>query len=738
MTSWAVSPDNKRTKRVSELTATSCDLVLPAEGLPVEQCESQESKEGMGTPVKPISWPSVKRVKRGTEVSSRRRHSRVKILENDIVSQNYRHLPPIQLIERGPNLRDRKPPGEAGSVQAVLGIFMLFIALGIVSAPLFDSSIDAEDLIDNSGILVKKNATYAKAYYLGSGFFDAFVTKMKTDSTAVGWYPQTADTTFLSFPFITPTDFAAYGSGPCAILNTNPANPLECIMMTGHQGGVSAYGLCRNGTEFVSVHYISALTTPADVGGLISAGTWIENLRETIIIGLMEPPTCSTDGRKVTVLPNYKDWRVMSGAFTPSRDGDTNQWFDVMGLPDPVRDRMFYMIGKADTRQGLTLPSVKRQSFDKLIAQNTYGSTLADKLEISAAFTGSKYSYITIYRVAGAKITLPRLQFTFAVAAQSLLLLAYMFALSVRNGVMNSYHFMHQILRSPTFCIISIQLLYVLYYQIFSIAYVSNNPTLIDIYNKKITYAAGVSYILLHQLDVRAAVTLWPRMANNDSYYFTRIVWMLSSLAVFTWSLTIKDPAHYVVATSSKCALGASECNTTDKFFFEHWVCFGVFLAHPFAYGAIQILQWRHDRVEYSPQDYRHPDYLTSFEAYGCGGPLCDAYYYHTLVTKELPDSRGKSEPKYRTLQYLTCAKAVRDEGFVMLGGCHALIRAKDLHVIMITKFLPRSLATTINLSVVVAHIQDNRLTPMRRVSYLSLWTVARRWDGRISYPDIG
>ncbi|TMW61133.1 hypothetical protein Poli38472_013596 [Pythium oligandrum] len=429
-------------------------------------------------------------------------------------------------------------------------------------------------------------------------------------------------------------------------------------------------------------------------------------------------PTCSADGKKVTILPDYKDWRVTSGPFAPFKVGPTNQWFDVMGLPGPVRDRMFYMVGKADSRQGLTLPTVKRQSFDRLIAQNTYGSTIADMMEISSGFSGSKHSYFTLYRIAGAMMTLPRLQFTFAVAGQSLALLAFMFGLAMRNGALNSYHLIHQILRLATFCIISIQLLYVLYYQIFSIGYVSNNPTLIDIYNKKIIYVAGVSYILLHQLDVRAAVTLWPRMANNDSYYFTRILWMISSLGVMIWSLKVKNPAHYVVATSSTCALGASECNKTDDFFFQHW--------------------WRRDRSEYSPRDYRHPDYLTSFEAYGCGGPLSDSYYYNTLVTRELPPWKGKDEPNYRTLQYLTCAKAVRDEGFVMLGGCYTLIRAKDIHVIMITKLLPRSLADNINLSGVVAHIQDHRLTPMRRVSYMSLWCVARRWDGRISYPDIG
>ncbi|TMW61136.1 hypothetical protein Poli38472_013599 [Pythium oligandrum] len=696
----------------------------------------QADMSDIGTVVKSsTSLFSFKRKKQAIGAGDDRLRSRVQMLENDIVSQNYRNLQPIQLVETGPNFKDRKSPGEVGKIQSILGIMMLFVALGFASTPLFDSTVDAENLVDNSGILVKKNASYAKAYYMGTGFFNTFVKQMKNNVTSVNWYPQTTDTKFLNYPFLAQSAFTAYGSGPCAILNTDPTNPIDCIMMTGHQGGVSAYGLCRNGSEFVSVQYVSALTTPADIGGLISAGTWIENLRETIIIGLTTPPTCSADGKKITVLPNYKDWRIMSGPFAPSTVGPTNQWFDVMGLPTPVRARMFYMVGKLDSRQGVTLPSSKRQSFDKLIAQNTYGSTIADMMEISSGFSGSKHSYITLYRIAGAKMTLPRLQFTYAVAGQSLLLLAFMLILFLRNGPLNSYHLMHQILRLPTFCIISIQLLYVLYYQIFSIGYVANNATLSSIYDKKMLYVAGVSFILLQQTDVRSAVTLWPKMANNDSYYFTRIVWMLSSLCVFLWSLTVKHPEHYVVATSSTCALGASECNKTMWLFTQHWVGIGIFAGHPIAYGLIQIVQWWFNKSEYMPRDKRHPDYLTSFEAYGCGGPLSDYYYYHTLVTKPVADGKDYGD---RTLQYLTCAKAVRDEGFVMLGGCHALVRSKDLYVVMMMKVMPKTLASTINLSIVLAHIQDGRLTPMRRVSYVQLWHVSRRWDGTISYPDVG
>jgi hypothetical protein len=165
-------------------------------------------------------------------------------------------------------------------------------------------------------------------------------------------------------------------------------------------------------------------------------------------------------------------------------------------------------------------------------------------------------------------------------------------------------------------------------------------------------------------------------------------------------------------------------------------VCLAVFIAHPFAYGFIQVVQWYRNKHEYYPRDDRLPDLMTSFEAYGCGGPLGEYYYYNTLVTKEVETNDNGDSKK--AVQYLTCAKAVRDEGFVLLGGCDALVRAKDLYLIMFMKVLNEQLAGNINLSVVVAHIQNHRLTPMRRVSYRALWHVCQRWDGHISYPDIG
>jgi hypothetical protein len=666
-----------------------------------------------------------------TPQAESRTRSKIEYLETDVVSQNYRHLDPIQL--RNCNLRDGKPmlpPGEATRSQAVLGLLFLFIALGITSAPLFDSSIDAEKLQDDSGLVVKKLGKYAKAWLMGPGFFDDFMDKIESGETAVSWFPQPSDKTFLNHSFLN----ASALNGACSIFNESNANRPECIIMTGHQGGVSAYGLCRNGSEYVSVHYIQELVTPADIGGLVSTGTWIENARESILIGLESSPECIGD--TVVITPNLSDFRGISGAFKYVAKGPTNQWFDVMGLPSPVRERMFYLEAKSGTGQGLTIPSKKRQSFDDIIAQNTYGSTLADKLTIAAPNTSTPFVYVTMYRVAGAAITLPRLQFTFAVAAQALALLIFILIITVRNGALRTFHLVHQLLRLPTFCIISLQLLYVLYYQIFDIAYVGTNDVLTNIFSKKVVYVSGVGYILLHQLDVRAAVTLWPKMANNDSYYFGRIVWMLASLGVFLWSLFVKDGEHYVVATSSTCALGASECNETKMFFMQHYVCLAVFIAHPFAYGFIQVVQWYRNKHEYYPRDDRLPDLMTSFEAYGCGGPLGEYYYYNTLVTKEVETNDNGDSKK--AVQYLTCAKAVRDEGFVLLGGCDALVRAKDLYLIMFMKVLNEQLAGNINLSVVVAHIQNHRLTPMRRVSYRALWHVCQRWDGHISYPDIG
>ncbi|KAG7384468.1 hypothetical protein PHYPSEUDO_002583 [Phytophthora pseudosyringae] len=654
-----------------------------------------------------------------------RRLSQIKLLERDVVSSNIRELEPLRLISFSSTTVAHARPAEASRVRVSVGIFLLYLALAITSAPLFDGSIDAEKVTDDVGTAVKKNASFAPAYFLGTGFFDVYVEAMNSNDSAVSWYPQKENkpASFLNFTFL---DQSTHANGACSILETDGP---ECILMTGHQGGVSAYGLCRNGSEFVSIQYVQVLVTPADIGGLVASGTWVENGRESVFVGLKKPPACM-NGNKLQIFPDLGDIRGMSGAFVPAVKGPTTQWFDLMNLPASVRQRMFYLVAKEGTGQGLTIPSKKRQSFDKIIASNTFGSTLADKLEIVAPYAGSKYVNVILYRLAGAAITLPRLQFTFAVAAQALALLAFMIIINARNGALNTYHLVQQLLRLPTFCIIALQLVYVLYYQVFDIMYLSGNSNhvLRAIYDKKITYVAGVSFILLHQLDVRAAVTLWPKMANNDAYYFARMTWMIGSLVIFLWSLTRGDPAHYVVTSSSSCPQNASECNATQNVLLQHYVGLVIVVVHPIAYGLIQIVQYRQYRHEYEPADKRAPDQVTSFEGYGCGGPLGNYYYYNTLVTQTREDG---------TTQYFTCSKAVRDEGFVLLGGCEVLIRAKDLYIIMGMKLFTEKMASTINLSVVLAHIVNGHLSPMRRVSYITLYYVSRRWDGRISYPDI-
>ncbi|KAL3657159.1 hypothetical protein V7S43_017953 [Phytophthora oleae] len=654
-----------------------------------------------------------------------RRLSQIQLLEKDVVSINIRELEPLQLISTCSVTIEHARPAEASQTRVSLGIFLLYLALAITSAPLFDGSIDAEKVTDDIGTAVKKNASFAPAYFLGIGFFAAYSKAMSSNATAVSWYPQkeSKPTSFLNFTFL---NQATYTNGACSILD---ADGPECIVMTGHQGGVSAYGLCRNGSEFVSIQYVQVLVTPADIGGLVASGTWVENGRESVFVGLKKPPVC-VNGDKVQIFPNLGDIRGMSGAFIPATKGPTIQWFDLMNLPTSVRQRMFYLIAKEGTGQGVTIPSKKRQSFDKIIASNTFGSTLADKLEIATPYEGCKYVNVILYRIAGATITLPRLQFTFAVAAQALALLVFMLIINVRNGVLDTYHLVQQILRLPTFLIIALQLIYVLYYQVFDIMYLYGNcnSALHDIYGKKIVYAAGVCFILLQQLDVRAAVTLWPKMANNDAYYFSRMTWMVGSLVIFMWSMTQNDPARYVVTSSSTCPQNASECNATENALMQHYVGLSIFLVHPIAYGLIQILQYRQYRHEYEPADRRASDQLTSFEGYGCGGPLGNYYYYNTLVTKTREDG---------STLFLTCSKAVRDEGFVLLGGCDVLIRAKDLYLIMGMKLFTETMARTINLSVVLAHIVNGHLTPMRRVSNVTLYYVSRRWNGRISYPDI-
>ncbi|RLN56237.1 hypothetical protein BBJ29_002582 [Phytophthora kernoviae] len=655
-----------------------------------------------------------------------RSSSQVSLIEKDVVSLNYRERPPLKLTAYSSLTTKRARPAEATRLHAALGIFLLYVALAVTSAPLFDGSIDAERVTDDIGSVVKKNASYAPAYFLGPGFFDAYKYAMNSNATAVTWYPQKENkpTSFLNFTFL---DQSVYSNGACAILDDEGP---ECILMTGHQGGVSAYGLCRNGSEFVSVQYVQTLVTPADIGGPIASGTWVENGRESLLVGLKKPPTCES-GNKLQISPNINDIRIMSGSFVPAVTGPTTQWFELMNLPTSVRERMFYLVAKTGAGQGLTIPARKRQSFDKIIASNTFGVTLADKLEIVAPFKGSKCVNVILYRIAGSTTSLPRLQFTFAVAAQALILLAFMLIITVRNGALNTYHLVQQLLRLPTFCVIAIQLLYVLYYQIFDIMYLcgNTNSELTTIYNKKIVYVAGVTYILLHQLDVRAAVTLWPKMANNDAFYFSRMAWMIGALAILTWSLNKGDSAHYIVASSTTCGLGAVECNIVKNTLMQHYVGLALFLTHPIVYGIIQIVQYRQYRHEYEPPDKRTPDHVTSFEGYGCGGPLGDYYYYNTLVSKTREDG---------TTQFFTCSKAVRDEGFVLLGGCDVLIRAKDLYIIMGMKLFTERMASTINLSVVLAHIVDGHLTPMRRVSYKTLYFVALRWNGCISYPDIG
>eukprot|EP00644_Phytophthora_capsici_P004102 jgi/Phyca11/33954/gw1.107.3.1 len=414
---------------------------------------------------------------------------------------NIRELEPLKLISTCPVTIQHARPAEASRARVSLGIFLLYLALAITSAPLFDGSIDAEKVTDDIGTVVKKNASFAPAYFLGTGFFAAYSKAMRSNTTAISWYPQkeSKPTSFLNFTFL---DQSTFSNGACSILE---AGGPECIVMTGHQGGV-------------------ILVTPADIGGLVASGTWVENGRESVFVGLKKPPVC-VNGDKLQIFPNLGDIRGMSGAFIPATKGPTIQWFDLMNLPISVRQQMFYLIAKEGTGQGLTIPSKKRQSFDKIITSNTFGSTLADKLEIATPYKGSKYVNFILYRIAGAAITLPRLQFTFAVAAQALVILGFMLIINVRNGVLNTYHLVQQILRLPTFLIIALQLIYVLYYQVFDIMYLygNSNAALDDIYDKKIVYAAGICFILLQQLDVRAAVTLWPKMANNDAYYFSRM-----------------------------------------------------------------------------------------------------------------------------------------------------------------------------------------------------------------------
>ncbi|GMF11588.1 unnamed protein product [Phytophthora lilii] len=120
---------------------------------------------------------------------------------------------------------------------------------------------------------------------------------------------------FPEFPVPGPVQLS---NGACSILDCDGP---ECNLMTGHQGGVSAYGLCRNGSEFVSVQYVQVLVTPADIGGLVASGTWVENGRESVFVGLAKPPTCSSEN-KLQIYPDNADIRGMSGAFLNLRKQD--------------------------------------------------------------------------------------------------------------------------------------------------------------------------------------------------------------------------------------------------------------------------------------------------------------------------------------------------------------------------------------------------------------------------------
>lgn len=62
-----------------------------------------------------------------------------------------------------------------------------------------------------------------------------------------------------------------------------------------------------------------------------------------------------------------------------------------------------------------------------------------------------------------------------------------MIIINARNGVLNTYHLVQQLLRLPTFTIIALQLVYVLYYQVFDIMYLCGNANseLRSIYDKK-------------------------------------------------------------------------------------------------------------------------------------------------------------------------------------------------------------------------------------------------------------
>jgi hypothetical protein len=229
------------------------------------------------------------------------------LLEQDAVSLNYRKLEALQLVASDSLGVKRVRPAEATRLHAAVGVFLLYLALAITSSPLFDGSMDAEGVTDDIGSVVTKIAAYAPAYFLDKGFFEAYVEAMNSNVSADAWYPQIENkpTSFLNFAFL---DQSAYSNGACGILDSDGP---ECILMTGHEGSVSAYGLCRNGSEFVSVQYVQVLVTPADIGGLVASDTWVPNGRESVFVGLKGPPIC-VDGNKVQMFPDINDIRGMS------------------------------------------------------------------------------------------------------------------------------------------------------------------------------------------------------------------------------------------------------------------------------------------------------------------------------------------------------------------------------------------------------------------------------------------
>lgn len=649
------------------------------------------------------------------------RRSSLPQLETDVVSLNYHKLGHLRVFSSSMESAQLTRPADVTSFQAAVGVFLLYAALAITSCPLFVGVINSETVVDNVGSIVTENASYAPAYFMGGGFFEAYVNAMSSNETASSWYPQLENnpTSFLNFPFL---DQAAYPNGACSILDeTGP----ECILMTGDHRSVRAYGVCRNGSEFVSVQYVQVLVTPADVGALVASGNWAVNAYESVVVGLKQPPVC-VNGNKLQVLPDINNILGLSGAFAPTRVGRLNYlWFDVMNLPTAIHQRMFYLDGKTSNGLGITIPSRQRHRFSTVVLSDVFGASLVDKLEIVAPFEGSKSVYVLVYRTTASTVYLPRLQFTYAVAAQTLLVLVGLLAVTVFNKVLNTYHLLQQLLRLPTFFVLSIQLLYVVYCQVFDIVYLGGNDNIMKsaIYYNKLLYVAGASYLLLHQLDVRAAVTLWPKMANTDVYYVLRVFWMVISVVVFMASLAMKDPML------SPCASDASECPDANTLLIQHYVGVAICMVYLIAFSVIQMIQYRCYPLEYASPDTRAPNELTSFEGLTCGNPLSSCYDYNTLVPITKQDG---------TIQQLTCSKAVRDEGFVFLGGCDVLIRSKDLHVIMGMKLLTKPMARILNLSIILAHTVDNQLMPLRRVSKIPLYLVAKRWNGQVSYPDIG